>query len=86
MTYWIDYGHGVREACDTLVKARATAIRMIEGGVYGFKNVYVYASKFSTKPVGDVYVAANGRFMWVSYSSKYGATHSSLFKNGKLAR
>lgn len=86
MTYWIDYGQGVREACESLVKARATAVRIIEGGVYGLIEVPIYASRAAKRPVGKVYLAVSGKMMWCSYTSEYGEVRSYLFKNGKLVR
>lgn len=84
MTYWIDYGWYM-EACDTLVKARATAVKMIEGGIYNMGKVAIYPSKTSKKAIGQVGVL-NGHYVWTEYNKKYGTVQHAMFKNGRLAR
>lgn len=87
MVYWVEYGNGFRE------KSNKTSISKVREEIIGimgtryYKNsevVKIFDSRYSDRPIGQVYKRSGGpdmyTFWWVGKGKKY--VH--LYKNGKL--
>lgn len=89
MACWI---HGNRysgepdQVFDSIIKARATAVKMLEFGKSKVQNIPIYKSQYGTAIEGNVFKEKGGRYTYHIYDSKYGYQSYGLYKNGKLMK
>lgn len=89
MTYWVDCGQYKREPFDSLVKARAKAVKILENMEYKSAkiSIRIYSSKNSIDEVGKVWFSNSLGFFWTeSVPEGYVPASCPMYKNGKLIR
>ncbi len=87
MTYWIIHENGA-VPYDSIVKARAAAVRMLENNPAKYKGkggVQIFASR-NGKPEGIVYHDYKDHYSYGHKDKVYGWTTYILHKNGKIVR
>lgn len=72
---------------DSIIKARATAVKMIETNPNKYRNggVMIFATKNGT-PKGIVSYYGGGHFKYSYEDPKYGMVRQAIYKNGKLMK
>ncbi len=80
---WIAHGKTM-VYYDSIVKARATAVKMIENREVR-DNVMIFDTK-EGKPRGIVSDYGENHYKYSEYSKKYGKVTYSIYKNGKIIR
>lgn len=84
-----------RVYCESIVKARAMAAKVLEGVHHNWRDnpwyhsstgVPIYSKATSRKPSSCVryYMGKPGDIEWVKYTGQYGVETHPLYKNGKL--